>query len=682
MNNRYCLSLCLIIFILSIAGITFPFSFAQIKSSDGILSCDFVNFCSDPVEVKKNFPKSSNAPFSDGLQKPVQTKPGIDEIVPDVTSNISLIATPDLPSNFEDLENPLSRSLHEQVNSSQSMFNNVSIGLTQTQNKTDDIKLNDSKLLSLEQSNTIDESNLATSETSTVNQNTEPVNYLLNISHTSWNNFTSDNGFSLSYPLDWNLTTSDNEVHIESNQLNSRYYPIMSISIRYLDPIILNDTISDLFSIEGVSNESKYSSLLNSKILSNIGLKYYIDLDYIILEPTQTGKYVIDGKQSLSFKVHEFGNTYENEHITVINDDKIYNIEINSDYFPTSDKEAEQFKQIRENILESITWINKTNPITAKPELTQTDNNNTSLNYENIVVIQGDDADNNEIKKSISTSSSILNITSSTHFFDRDNFKIVGEVLNQGSNDLELVKVIVTLYDSDGNVIGTELTYTNPSDVSPQQTAPFEIIIGQGDVSNVSAIKSYKLYLTSDAQVSSNIEENALQDQDSSISSNPEVQPTPISNLTIINPLDKLMNLYNDTSSAIHSNILSNDSWKDSRPNESTSRISTKTIDETVVDVSIVRGASLIGETAYAPNPIKINVGPTIRWTNDDYAFHTVTSGLIGTADAGQLFDSGLVGPTALTTLGKTFEHTFNRAGEYPYFCMLHPSMQGKIIVE
>ena len=57
---------------------------------------------------------------------------------------------------------------------------------------------------------------------------------------------------------------------------------------------------------------------------------------------------------------------------------------------------------------------------------------------------------------------------------------------------------------------------------------------------------------------------------------------------------------------------------------------------------------------------IEVTVGQTVVWTNDDSAFHTVTSGTAGTADVGKEFDSGLTGPAALTSKGKTFEHTFD----------------------
>ena len=99
------------------------------------------------------------------------------------------------------------------------------------------------------------------------------------------------------------------------------------------------------------------------------------------------------------------------------------------------------------------------------------------------------------------------------------------------------------------------------------------------------------------------------------------------------------------------------------------------------VQATIVPGASTLTDTAYSPNPIQAKVGQEVKWTNDDSAMHTVTSGTIGTADAGKLFDSGLQGPSALTAKGKTFEHKFDAAGEYPYFCTLHPAMVGKVVV-
>jgi glucose/arabinose dehydrogenase/plastocyanin/uncharacterized protein YjiK len=89
--------------------------------------------------------------------------------------------------------------------------------------------------------------------------------------------------------------------------------------------------------------------------------------------------------------------------------------------------------------------------------------------------------------------------------------------------------------------------------------------------------------------------------------------------------------------------------------------------------VSIVPDSTSLTDTAYQPNPAQINVGDTITWTNDDSQPHTVTSGQNGEPD--EQFDS------AIMDSAQTFEHTFTQAGEYPYFCELHPNMVGTVSV-
>ena len=65
-------------------------------------------------------------------------------------------------------------------------------------------------------------------------------------------------------------------------------------------------------------------------------------------------------------------------------------------------------------------------------------------------------------------------------------------------------------------------------------------------------------------------------------------------------------------------------------------------------------------------------------WTNSDNNLHTVTSGTPNAEDVGGAFDSGL---TALITPAKTYSHKFTNTGEFTYFCRVHPTMIGKIVV-
>ena len=94
-------------------------------------------------------------------------------------------------------------------------------------------------------------------------------------------------------------------------------------------------------------------------------------------------------------------------------------------------------------------------------------------------------------------------------------------------------------------------------------------------------------------------------------------------------------------------------------------------------NVSIVDGnidPVCIETQCYDPTVITINTGDTIVWNNADIPAHTIVS---GSAFEGQdgTFDSGLILPE------KTFTHTFVNAGDYPYYCVLHPWAEGIVRV-
>jgi plastocyanin len=85
--------------------------------------------------------------------------------------------------------------------------------------------------------------------------------------------------------------------------------------------------------------------------------------------------------------------------------------------------------------------------------------------------------------------------------------------------------------------------------------------------------------------------------------------------------------------------------------------------------VSILRGASLLTTTAFAPNPIAVPVGGTVTWMNNDNVAHT------STADGGA-WNSGSIAP------GASFSRTFASAGTFQYHCAIHPGMVGTVNVQ
>ncbi len=75
---------------------------------------------------------------------------------------------------------------------------------------------------------------------------------------------------------------------------------------------------------------------------------------------------------------------------------------------------------------------------------------------------------------------------------------------------------------------------------------------------------------------------------------------------------------------------------------------------------------------SFGPNPVTINAGDSVTWTNNGPTTHTVTS------DSGSAmsFDSGKL------AAGGTFTEAFPTAGTFTYHCTIHPSMTGSVIVQ
>ena len=100
--------------------------------------------------------------------------------------------------------------------------------------------------------------------------------------------------------------------------------------------------------------------------------------------------------------------------------------------------------------------------------------------------------------------------------------------------------------------------------------------------------------------------------------------------------------------------------------------------DHATASVSVPSGTSVPGceETneCFIPAKVSVNVGDTVTWSNDDAAAHTVTSGNPTDGPDGT-FDSSLF------MAGTTFEYTFDEAGQFDYFCMVHPWMVGTVQV-
>lgn len=75
-----------------------------------------------------------------------------------------------------------------------------------------------------------------------------------------------------------------------------------------------------------------------------------------------------------------------------------------------------------------------------------------------------------------------------------------------------------------------------------------------------------------------------------------------------------------------------------------------------------------IDNFVFGPQAVTVSVGTTVTWINQDDIPHTVVA------------DDKSFKSKVLDT-DERFSFTFTKAGEYGYFCSLHPHMTGKVIV-
>jgi hypothetical protein len=157
-------------------------------------------------------------------------------------------------------------------------------------------------------------------------------------------------------------------------------------------------------------------------------------------------------------------------------------------------------------------------------------------------------------------------------------YHAVGEVTNQGNQKATYVKVSAAFYNSSNTVVAADFTYSDPKDLEPGQTAPFEIIVTHASTTN----KITSALVNVGSTQYSSISGQAVQ-----ISSNRVSSSTTVSHGSSPPPLKSL-------SVFIHV------------AHEPISRGSTQTIDVKVSEKSNsskpVSGAHVDGKVAYASN--------------------------------------------------------------------------------
>jgi len=76
-----------------------------------------------------------------------------------------------------------------------------------------------------------------------------------------------------------------------------------------------------------------------------------------------------------------------------------------------------------------------------------------------------------------------------------------------------------------------------------------------------------------------------------------------------------------------------------------------------------------IANMSFSPRTLTVAAGTTVTWVNRDGDAHSVES-------RGKAFPS-----SPLLSTGQKYSYTFTTPGTYEYYCAVHASMTGKIVV-
>lgn len=95
--------------------------------------------------------------------------------------------------------------------------------------------------------------------------------------------------------------------------------------------------------------------------------------------------------------------------------------------------------------------------------------------------------------------------------------------------------------------------------------------------------------------------------------------------------------------------------------------------------LTILEGSSIQGSPSYDPAALTVKKGDKITVTNKDTLPHTVTNGAGPTdPNSAKLFDTNILEAGATADI----ETTNINPGEYPFYCVVHPYMLGKLVVQ
>ena len=82
-----------------------------------------------------------------------------------------------------------------------------------------------------------------------------------------------------------------------------------------------------------------------------------------------------------------------------------------------------------------------------------------------------------------------------------------------------------------------------------------------------------------------------------------------------------------------------------------------------------------ITSSSFDPSTLTVSVGTTVRWINQDNVVHDITGGSSGNPD------NSVITPSPPMNANESHAVTFTAAGSFKFFCTIHPTKTGTIVV-
>jgi plastocyanin len=116
------------------------------------------------------------------------------------------------------------------------------------------------------------------------------------------------------------------------------------------------------------------------------------------------------------------------------------------------------------------------------------------------------------------------------------------------------------------------------------------------------------------------------------------------------------------------------------------------TATQTATETPTTRTVEMTDGLNFEPDSLTVGVGDTVEWVTTGSVAHSVTAYAADLPDGAAYFASGGFDsesaarqsyPEGGVGRDETYSHTFETAGEFPYFCIPHESgMVGTVVVE